>query len=423
MIRALASPLVVGAALVLAACDPPPLTVRYSLTDGDSQVCFNDASGMRATSCEDMTMYCPAVLSLRIVPPGDPTVPYASVCKRLQGAHDTLCAISRVDLPQPTVPVPEQVLEVQMAIFPESVVPLDPETGELVCPPVEFAATNLPVAALPGCTDEDPGTCPRVPAIGGRAYYYPGDTETVVKLGCTDFDLQLRTAACAGENSIPVKATVKDFDTTLSVDQAIANRLTVSIGEPTPLGTEYALFPQDTRELTRTAAAVPSWAGTIDFELQSTKCIVVLEDGAQSTSTLQCANVDPVRDAIEIGMTGVRLSKSTLTQILAAINQSSFPDTGLTIGIVLDTSDDPAGGLKVTATPPAGVAMAPTVQYLAADRMSANDLQTSTNGIFIVQTAPYGTLFSAQDANPVLGGNVQGKVTIVILRQHPPASG
>jgi hypothetical protein len=129
-----------------------------------------------------------------------------------------------------------------------------------------------------------------------------------------------------------------------------------------------------------------------------------------------------MRDADEITTSGVRLSRQTLTQILAALDQPTFPDTGLTIGLVLDAGDSPAGALKVTATPPAG-APTPAIQYLSADRLSTNDLQTSTNGIFIAQTAPYGTLFSAPDATPVLGGNIQGKVTIVVLHQRLPSSG
>ena len=184
-------------------------------------------------------MICKAVLSVRIVPPNDPTLPYVSVCKPLNGAQDKLCAIAGIDLPQPTVPVPEQVLEIEMAVFPADQVPIDPLTGELLCPKVEFGATGLPMTSLPNCTDEDPGTCPKVPAVGGRAFYHPGDETTVVTLGCTDLDDQLRSASCSGANSIPTTATVTDFDSGVSVDQNIANRLTVSIGKPTPIGPDY----------------------------------------------------------------------------------------------------------------------------------------------------------------------------------------
>lgn len=407
---------------LVAACDSPPLSLRFRLTDGDSQSCYGD-SGNATTKCEDITLGCPAVLSVRIVPPNDQTIPYITACERMQGAQDTLCSIARVSLPEPTIPIPEQVLEVQMAVFPESAVPRDPVTNELICPPVEFTATGFPVTALPGCTDEEPGTCPKVPAVGGRAFYYPGDEMTVVTLGCSDLDQQLKGAACTNEIAIPVKATVKDFDSTLSVDQALANRLTVSIGEPVPLGPEYTLYPQDTRELTRTTAAFPpSWSGTLDFNVATTKCIVVLEDGAQTTSTLMCSDVEDT-DKEHITTTGVRLSKDSLSKFLAAIGQMSFPDIGLTIGIVLDTSDFPVGGLKVTATPPPGTDTMPTIQYLSMDRKTADGTSTSTNGIFISQNAPYGTLFSVPDSKPILGGNVDGKVTIVVIHRGPPGSG
>lgn len=396
------------------------MKLRFRLTDGDSQACVTQSGGNQTTDCSEINLDCDAVLSVRIVPPGDTTVPYISVCDKMEG-EDTLCSISYVNLPPPKVPIPEQVLEVQMAVFPESAVPQDPVTHQYICPPVQFGATGLPITALPGCTDEDPGTCPKVPAVGGRAFYYPGDEMTVVTLGCTDLDQQLRGAACTNEHITRVRATVTDFDSTALVDPSVANRLTVSIGEPMPLGTEYALFPQDMHELTATTDQFPTaWLGDIDATFSTTRCLVVLEDGAQTTSTITCGKVD-IEDPDMIEVRGERLARTTLSQVLAATGQASFPDAGMTIGIVLDHSNNPAAGQTVTAMPPAGVS--PVIQYLSADRTTIGGTQTSASGIFVAQDAPYGTMFSVPGAlAEKLGGRVQGKATIVVIQLPAPDS-
>src|SRR5262245_58683204 len=99
-----------------AACEPPPLHVFYRLTDGDSYKCIGN-TGTEATDCFDISLGCAAVLSVRVIPPSNPAVPYMFLCEPLSGAQGTLCAINSATLPPPKDPIPEQVLEVQMAVF------------------------------------------------------------------------------------------------------------------------------------------------------------------------------------------------------------------------------------------------------------------------------------------------------------------
>src|SRR5258708_25454066 len=69
-------------------------------------------------------MLCPAVRSVRILSPNDPTVPYVSVCQSVVGRAN-LCSIASIDLPPPAVPIPEQTLEVQVAIYADADLPRD----------------------------------------------------------------------------------------------------------------------------------------------------------------------------------------------------------------------------------------------------------------------------------------------------------
>ena len=102
---------------IAAGCsDPPSFALRFRITPNETQKCFSD-QGTQATTCAEVTMPCDAVVSIRIVPPADPTVPYISVCKAL--TRRDVCGIAGVDLQQPVVAVPQQRLLVQMALYPK----------------------------------------------------------------------------------------------------------------------------------------------------------------------------------------------------------------------------------------------------------------------------------------------------------------
>jgi len=404
-------------AFVLAACEPPPLTLRFKITNDDAQQCISDTNGNPTTDCRDITLECGAVLSIRIVPPSAPKESYVKVCEPVHTTKDhDLCAIAGIDLKQPDKPIPEQVLEVQMAVFPASAVHDIDLDGSLDCPLVQFGADGLPVASI---DPADGGALAR-PAIGGRAFYHPGDTETVVELGCSEPRL-LGAEMCNGTNRTDVTATVNEFEYPAAVDLATANRLFVSIGEPTFNNStgNYALDSSRTKPLQRTlAASLPSWEGSfVDFGITSSFCIEVLEDAPLTTRTVTCRKSMP--NPSDIDATGIRLKSETLATILKAFNGPgpSFPTKGLVVGIVLNSSFAPVLGAQVTAT----CGMMCPIKYLSADKQSFTSgpmERTSSNGIWISEDAPYLTVFSKfPEVNDVLGGTVENKVTIVVLQE------
>src|SRR5258708_38369109 len=101
-------------------------------------------------------------------------------------------------------------------------------------------------------------SCPPTPAIGGITYYHPGDLETILDLGCTDLG-QLNNATGSGHVSLPVSASVDDFDTEVTVQPSLADRLTASVGEPHTIlvgtDTHFRLHHGDLAGLTRTASS------------------------------------------------------------------------------------------------------------------------------------------------------------------------
>ena len=398
--------------LALAACSDPPLALRFRVTSKPGGACYNTA-GMKLTTCSDVTMMCHAVVSIRIFNPNDSLAPYISVCKELTG-QPNLCSIAGVDLPQPTQQVNEQTLAVEMVVFPFDPSMKDPVTGELTCPTgVQFDADGFPIAAVEPCIAGM--ACPPTPAIGGIAYYHPGDAETVVDLGCTDLT-QLNNAMCSNLNQIPVTATVSDFDTGVSVQPSLGDRLSVYLGEPTAMvdaGTHYSLSPLIVLARTK-EGPIPFWGDSVDNTFVEDVCLGVLEDAAQTTATVTCQPFNSKLKTLE--MTGMRLAKSTLTQVLGAISEPAFPEQGLVVGIVLDSLGDPVEGANVSAT-------GGSIVYLSSDRQNIITGGTSSNGIFVSQDAPFKTTFSYSaglQSAVGLGGLVDNKVTVVVLKLATP---
>src|SRR5205823_802151 len=130
---------------------------------------------------------------------------------------------------------------------------------------------------------------------------------------------------------------------------------------------------------------VPAWSSDVDLRLQQFACLDVLEDAAQSTASLSCVQVLPPIHMLDI--TGIRLQKSTLLQVLSAIHEPVFPDRGIVIGMVLDYLGAPLPGISVMTNPPT---MAPLL-YLDDSRSTAKGTATSNSGIFVSTDATFGT--------------------------------
>jgi len=414
----------------IAACgDPPPMVLKFAITSGDVQSC-SSSTGTKATSCDQVTMLCESYASVRIFAPSDPSAPFVSACQQLAvGAvasnQKTLCSIAGVDLPAPAMPVSAQTLEIDLAVYPKDSLHTGP-MGNIICPSQPmFGADGFPVLAQEPCTDPDPSNCDPQPAVGGRAFYHPGDTETIISLGCTNLSA-LEDRSCAGQSSLAVSATVNDFDTSVSVSPATADGLLVAVGEPTFSASVmgYQLQSSQTHPLDREAQGpVPSWQGNFDLTLANSACLEVFEDNAQSTAALTCTS-DVSRNSLDLP--GIRLSSTTLNKILHALMLSTFPDQGLVVGIALDYQGNPKPG--VTIVPSDTMA---TVKYLSTDLSTvltgAAGNATGAGGVWVSQDATYGTSFATSDISaltqPGFGGLVHQKVDIVVIQYKPPGTG
>ncbi|MBS1121141.1 MAG: hypothetical protein H6Q90_3369 [Deltaproteobacteria bacterium] len=384
---------------VVAACTTPPLKIIYEVAEG------TPGQSCGVTECKDIPMGCESVLSVRILSPSNPSEPFVSVCEVVPpSTSKDLCAIGKIDLP-PT-DLPREVLEVQVTVWPKSMV-TDPVTGELNClrVPVMFDANlGFPIDLSP------------TPALGGHAFYHPGDSETVVTLGCTNKEL-INAPSCSGMDTVSVTSTVTDFETGVSVGENLADQLNVFVGEPTltTFGSEtaFTLFPNTARALSRATSVPPVWGADVKLVFTSSACIEVLEDDAPAITSLRCRDRITSADR-RIDIAGVRVSKETLREILGALTLAEFPPEGLTLGIVLDANGNPAAGFPVAASQG-------TVQYLNANRTGlATGGKTTASGMFVSRDAPYGTLFSTFLTTQLssIGGLVQGRLTIVLF--DPP---
>lgn len=395
---------------LLSACDVPQPVLELELSSGQSQEC-------PSTDCRDLPMPCEAWISVRIIDPAVPETPYLSHCEKLaQNSKSDLCSLGGVELEPRELPLRD--LEVQVAVYPASEISFDAE-GDPICP------TGLTF----GAADGFPVPSSATPALGGRGYYHPRDETISVTLGCTDLEL-IDNNTCVGMLTTHVVATVDDFDTRVSVSTLEADRLALSVGAPRPSGTEYVLTPSDVGPLARVPNVLPpAWSGESGL-FGAHACLAVLDDAPQSTTTLTCRTASLLDKTIDFtSIPGVRLTKTALDQILAAL-ATPFPPDGLTIGVVLDVNGNPRGGITVqTPNPPNGIA--PTIRYLSSDRTTVGGVMTSSGqhgGVFVSTDAAFGQVFSVTAGAPpqtvqALGGRIAGKVTIVVLQFRDPIVG
>jgi len=401
-----------GFGLGLAGCNTPTPSLRLSLAGPPSQACPN-------VDCAKVEMLCPTVMSIRIVDPSDPTAPSLHQCVYVPpNLHHDMCSLARVDLSSDPIPVRD--MEVQIALYPKSMIPLDPATDELLCPAnVEYSAsTGFPVEQAPA------------PALGGHAFYHPGDEFVDVTLGCTDLDAINKS--CATDNPVTVTATVDEFDSRfpVSASSTTAAGLRVSVGEPRTQGSSFVLTPRDAHDLAPAdvdpgGGAVATWVADIqNLALNKFVCVEVLDEDAQTPAVLQCRQASASQP---LNLTGVWISRETVANILQSISSDpwpTFPPEGLTVGLVIDEGLTPAPGIVVTSSAdhPDSLGTPGSVKYLAKDGALGGNA-TSPLGIFVSRDAPFGTQFSVggpgRQTVVGYGGLVAGKITVVILAAAP----
>ena len=389
---------------VVAACgDPPPLSIDYALAT-QSDTCVNSQRNT-ATSCSNVALPCAAYLFLNIVDPANPDVSYYSTCKAINTGPKDLCSIAGIDLGDPNgnaVDLPDKTLQVQVAIYP----------GELPaqCPsPPTFGDDGMVSGGTP------------LPAIGGAAYYHPGDAKTIVTLGCKS---QPDLETCTSTSEVAVTATAIDFDTDLGVSSTLAENLKLAVGEPTLVTDGFALSPDATSPLTRnTSSSVPSWGADVTQMFQHYACVEVLDESSSTiTPVLTCQPAVP--SATTVDFTAIRISQTTLTGVLrAATVVGGVPANGITIGVVLDYTGQPVAGATVTSSDSSST----VIQYLSADRTNVAGIATSVNGIFVAYPL-FGSSLTAHAESAMLptmtksavGGKIDGKVTAVVLQFAMP---
>ncbi len=384
-------------ACTLFACEPPQPSLELALSAGPAQEC-------PSTDCSKIPMSCQMFMSVRILDPGDPMAPYHSECLPIPMTIAGLCTIGGLELKDYTLPYTD--LEVQVAIYPEELITIDPTSNQYVCPTGTSYdnANGFPISGSEQVT----------PALGGRGYYRPGDETIRVTLGCSNIE---ELDKCSGVAAVSVNATVDDFDTHLSVSSNEARSLDVRVGQPSPQGGAIVVNSNEATQLQRTSPTSTAWSGTVNELFTSHACLTVRDDTPQSTTSVVCRRARVTDTLIELNgaNAGVRLKNDSLDQILAALSLADFPAEGLTIGVVVD-GGAPVSGQVV-------VASEGTIEYLSADRSTATGTVTSggTNGgVFVSRDAPFGATFTTSRAIPPatatkIGGRVRNKVTIVVL--------
>lgn len=387
------------------ACSTPPLTIQLEVQSGAGRTCPRGTD--LDPKCEDVPLACESMVLVRVLDPTQPLSPFISSCVQVrQGAGKNLCSIVTLPLDPTSLPasgeLPNRTLEVQVVVLPLQ----QGSDGNLDC---DSSVQNLRFTSVTGVPESDSLS----PPIGGHAYYHPGDSVTVVELGCNDLDV-LNLPVCTGTTNTHINASVTELDSLTGVGSDVARNLALSVGEPVAVGSAYELTADHTQPLTPLAGPPPSWAADLDTQFTSAACLDVRDAGDLTTDTLTCARVQSATQK-NFDFTGVHVTKERLAGIVAAIHTQdptfAVDGHGLVLGITLDQ------GLPVAGIHVAGAGA--TVRYLSADGQTLGADQTTSTGIWVSTDAPFLTAWAAPIHTATasgFGGLIEDKVTVVVLQ-------
>jgi hypothetical protein len=354
-------------------------------------------------SCTGIPMGCDAAVEIRVVDAADGDIAYVSECltaEPLVPGQGDLCALEMLDIRSRQVP--NTMVRIQVAVWPYVTEP--PEEATAGCPDVIYDRYGKVHWSSP---------LPR-PAIAGESYFQVGSSDVAtVRLGCVNTE-PLDTACRL--KTVHVTAGVLKLETRGSVSAVEGSRLLVSVGEPQFREGGWALASGETVVLGRAfVGPTPIWEGDVPGPFEQAACIQVAGD---ATPSVHCRLARPTDAAVSLG--GVLVDPATLDRVLDAVG--SLPQAGLVIGVVVDARDDETAGVEVTATNGA------TIEYLSGDLSSIVPAATATtrSGMFISRDAAFATngegvtawhaqIGEIRERVPGYGGQVQGKITVVVL--------
>lgn len=407
--------------IALVGCGVPALQLDYRIDNTSEQSCHTD-------NCEDISISCGAVESIRIFDPMQPSAPFLSQCQVIpQTKTKSLCSIVQIGLDQAAL-IPEQTLAVQVVVYPADKIPI--VDGKLVCPTekegLDFDSSGRPMGMISMQDPNDPTvTLSFAPALGGLAYWHPGDSDVTVTLACND--LASIGSVCNKDPDVNTTVHVFDFDNNIQVSKLTSENLLVGIGEPTHTsgGTDfqYDLSAAATTQLDRHDETIPFWTGDVSQLFSMFYCVEVIDSTqAQITPELTCFDAT---GATTINANGFRITNDRLKLILEGRygKGATVPTDGITIGVVYRDSIGVQD--KVVHSDHAS-----TIHYLDADYVDRGATKTSSLGIFVVDkddNVPFGTHFTTTDATgktvSAVGGNVHQKITLVVLQYPSTPSG
>jgi hypothetical protein len=387
---------IVVASVVGAACTPDsvPFEIEFRLDE--------ECGGSR---CEQIMTRCDAAIGLQIVDAASGEL-YVDQCTVVEGGTQLCDLLDEFEI-DPEL-LPNRMIRIELAIW-----PLEEEEVEDRCPEIVFTAGGEYQSGQPA------------PAIAGRGYFEVGSNDVApLTLGCVYKEL-LDAAECRTDTTPHISTLVIDFDNRLPVPSTFSTRLEVSVAEPTfnQVTEEWSINQGDLVDLMVTAL-LPDlrWETDYPFNFAKTACLQVLSNDIGAAATIRCYPASPTDlTGNLLDAEGTFLEEGTLDKIQQALGGGPLPMEGLVVGQVLDMNGNPAEG--ATVSPSFG-----TVQYLSPDLTATDGLTaTSSSGAFVSTDAPFegesgetnfwnANRLDEFTPDEVIGGRVNDKVTIVILK-------
>ena len=330
----------------------------------------------------------------------------AALCEPIIPADD-LCALGNLPPGSVFVDLPARPLRVEVAAWSADVLAAAGLDGE--CP--EGNLFDLAGRPLVGLNPQ--------PAFAGASYFDASSAETLasVRLSCPDPG-SLNTSDCAPFR-VQVRASPIDLETPPEQDEpaSLPSGLLVRMAGVSEVldgdGLPATEVDNDAIVVLEDEATGPTFAADIfESELPSPICVLTLEQTPEATTSIVCGTYNTLSTT---EVSAATLPKSTLDEILAAIDLSQFPERGLVIGRVYD---------ELTGEPLAGVQLIPelggTIEYLNSTRDDTLSDRTFDNGYFIATDVPFNSAWTATTDDytataELRGGLVRNVVTLLLV--------
>ena len=190
--------------------------------------------------------------------------------------------------------------------------------------------------------------------------------------------------------------------------------------EGLPPRSGWSLISNDLETLAQSVGGELVWTTRLEREVPALGCLEVDHSEPRSTPVAICRDTAVVDGTLRVE--GYVVRKALVDLVLDALVLDDFPTTGVVLGIVVDHQNNRVEGARVLTSEG-------SVAYPTADFQHVGLDSTSSSGMFLSTSAPFGSVWRAThpggvgDDGTARGGLITDHLSVVVIRLNAPIGG